>query len=433
MSRPSLLDAPGDGLSRRSLLRVAASGLGVTAASSWLPAVIARGAETDKRRKSCILLWMSGGPSHLDTFDLKPGTLEGGEFRPIATSAPGIEISEHFPQLSRWMHHAAIVRSMNTGEADHGRAGILMHTGFRPTSGGLKHPNLGAIASAELGEAGSLLPNFVVCGQGNRVDPSSAGFLGPQHEGLTVLDAAKGLDDLKPSIDAEEFTARVDLLARLQDTGRIRPSSAALAQRATYSRAVDLMRSDKARAFDLALEPQASSAKYGSSPFGQGCLLARRLIEVGVPFVEVVLPGWDTHQKNFTTVKALSQVVDTAMSALIGDLKEQSLLDDTLVIWMGEFGRTPRINNGGRDHYARAWSTVLVGGGIPGGQVIGRTDEHGAQVEDRPVSVAVFMATVCTILGIRTDKVYEGPGGRTIRLLDDGPQPLRELSHTART
>jgi uncharacterized protein DUF1501 len=372
---------------------------------------------------------MSGGPSHLDTFDLKPGTPEGGEFRPISTSVPGIQISEHFPQLAQLMQHAAIIRSMSTGEADHGRAGILMHTGQLPTAGGVKHPNLGALVSAELGQPGLLLPNFVVCGQGNRVEPSGSGFLGPQHRGLTISDPAKGLDDLRPAVATTDLDERLGLLNNLEDAfrGRYRASAAA-AHQATYQRAIDLMRSDQAKAFDLSLEPAQSRSKYGATPFGDGCLLARRLVEAGVSFIEVILPGWDTHQRNSPEVRRLSQIADSAMSALIEDLQSRGLLQSTLVIWMGEFGRTPRINNGGRDHYARAWSTVLAGGGIHGGQVIGRTDEHAATVLDRPVPVADFLATICRILGIDTSKTFEqGPSGRPMRIVAEGAEPIAEL------
>lgn len=417
---------------RREVLRLTAAGMGGATGWGWLPLLAGEAAQTaaqGRPHKACIVLWMSGGPSHKDTFDLKPGTSDGGDFQPISTSVPGVAVSEHFPRLARLMHHAALVRSMSTGEADHGRAGILMHTGFRPASGGLKRPNLGAIVSAELGDRDALLPNFVVCGQGNRVDPSAAGFLGPRHEGLTVRDPAGGLDDLRPAATAIPFSDRADLLARLEAAGRgVGSLPLAAAQRATYARALNLMRSEKAQAFDLAREPGDWSARYGASEFGQGCLLARRLVEYGVPFVEVVLPGWDTHQRNSAEVKRLSQIVDPALSALLTDLLDRGLLDNTLVVWMGEFGRTPRFNpQGGRDHYAQAWSTLLLGGGVPGGQVIGRTDREGAHIEDRPVSVAAFMATLCTILGIRTDKVYDGPGGRTVRLLDEGAEPIAEL------
>jgi uncharacterized protein (DUF1501 family) len=162
--------------------------------------------------------------------------------------------------------------------------------------------------------------------------------------------------------------------------------------------------------------------------FGKGCLLARRLIEVGVPFVEVVLQSWDTHQDNFARTKTLCEALDAPWSALISDLKDRGRLDSTLVIWMGEFGRTPKINpSGGRDHFARAWSTVLMGGGIQGGQVIGRTDAIGGTVEDRPVSAADFLATICRILGIDWEKTNDGPGGRAIRLTAQGAEPIKEL------
>jgi hypothetical protein len=420
-------------MTRRDLLRLAAAGVCTTSASGWLPVLAARAAQTASEgtpHKSCILLWMSGGPSHLDTFDLKPDALDGGEFRPISTSAPGVGISEHFPKLALLTHHGAIIRSMSTGEADHGRAGILMHTGFRPTSSGLKHPTVGALVSAEIGEPGSLLPNFVVCGQGNRVDPGAAGYLGPAHEGLVVLDAAKGLADLRSTLPDVDFQDRVELLTRLQHADRSPQRSAAgIAQRTTYDRALGLMRSDKARAFDLFLEPSASADRYGGSDFGKGCLLARRLVEAGVAFVEVVLPGWDTHQDNSARTRDLCEIVDPAMSSLIDDLDDRGLLENTLVVWMGEFGRTPRINNmGGRDHYARAWSTVLAGGGIHGGQVIGRTDKDGAQVEDRPVTVADFMATLCVLLGIDFNKTRETPPpGRPVRIVAEGAEPIREL------
>jgi uncharacterized protein (DUF1501 family) len=191
------------------------------------------------------------------------------------------------------------------------------------------------------------------------------------------------------------------------------------------------MKSREARAFDLALEPAASRAAYGGSRFGDGCLLARRLIEAGVSFVEVTLGGWDTHQNNFDRVKQLSAQVDPALSALVNDLNKRGLLASTLVLWMGEFGRTPRINTRGakpgRDHYPRAWSTVLVGGGIKGGQVIGKTDREGAAVVERPIAALDFMATVCQVLGINPNKQNQTPIGRPIRIVDKGNNPIKEL------
>jgi uncharacterized protein (DUF1501 family) len=199
----------------------------------------------------------------------------------------------------------------------------------------------------------------------------------------------------------------------------------------TYQRAVSLMQSKQARAFDLSLEPSRSKSAYGTSKFGEGCLLARRLVEVGVSFVEVTMGGWDTHQDNFGRTKTLSSTVDPAMSTLVRDLKERGLLDSTLVIWMGEFGRTPKINargaKPGRDHYPRAWSSVMIGGGIKGGQVIGKTDKEGATVVERPITALDFLATVCKTLGINHNKVNQGPGGRPIRVVDKGAKPIEEL------
>jgi uncharacterized protein (DUF1501 family) len=189
------------------------------------------------------------------------------------------------------------------------------------------------------------------------------------------------------------------------------------------------MRSGKGRAFDLSREPAPLRDAYGDSDFGRGCLLARRLVEAGVAFVEVSLANWDTHEKAVAQ-QALRRMaeVDAGLSALLTDLKERGLLETTLVVWMGEFGRTPRVNNnGGRDHWARAWTTVLFGGGIKGGQVVGRTDREGGAVVERPVAVTDFMATVCRALGIRHDKTVTAAGGRPVRLVDKGERVIEEL------
>jgi uncharacterized protein (DUF1501 family) len=208
-------------------------------------------------------------------------------------------------------------------------------------------------------------------------------------------------------------------------------ADAATAHRTTYQRAVALMQSREARAFDISNEPAAVRTAYGSSAFGRGCLLARRLVEVGVSFVEVGLPGWDTHQNNFERVRQLSETIDTPWAQLITDLRDRGMLDDTLVIWMGEFGRTPQINTRGaqpgRDHYPRAWSLVMMGGGLPGGRVVGRTDAQGATVTERPVSCIQFMATVCQALGIDHTKMNNTPNGRPVRIVERGGDPVREI------
>jgi hypothetical protein len=415
-------------LSRRDLLKLSATGVMGLSLSGWLPVLAAHAAQTRARPKSCILLWMDGGPSHKDTFDLKPGTANGGPYQAIATSVPGIEVSEYFPRFAQVMNHAAIIRSMSTGEGAHDRARFYLHTGYKQGVGGLVYPSMGAIASAEIGRPDSPMPNFVAVG--NR--SYGSGFLGTRHQPLVVNDPNRGVENLRPLVNDAQFNSRVGLLEEMEQSFH-RTNGAGLgnAHQTTYRRAVTLMQSREAQAFDLACEPAPSRAAYGGTRFGESCLLARRLVEVGVSFVEVTLGGWDTHQNNFGRVRQLSQQVDPAMSQLVTDLRDRGLLDSTLVIWMGEFGRTPRINQRGaqpgRDHYPRAWSTVMVGGGIRGGQVIGRTDAEGATVTDRPVSAIDFMATVCRVLGIDYTKMNQTPIGRPVRIADRGATPIQEL------
>lgn len=415
--------------SRRDFLRFAAAGAATTSVSQWFGGLAANAASTGRKHKSCILLWMEGGPSQKDTFDLKPGTADAGEFKPIATSVPGIEISEHFPKLARQMHHAAILRSMRTPEGAHARAKVYMHTGYREGVGGLTYPSMGSIASATLGDPDFPLPNFVSVGGKNGY---GAGFLGARHQPLIVNDPDRGVANLAPLGDMQQFGKRINLLTDLEaDFARTKKAPLIQEHQTTYQRAVALMRSREAKAFDLSQEPAASRVAYGGSKFGDGCLLARRLVEVGIPFVEVFQGGWDTHTNNFPKVKELSREVDPAMSTLISDLKERGLLENTLVIWMGEFGRHPKIttNKGpaGRQHYPRAWTTVLVGGGIKGGQVIGKTDKEGAEIVEREISGLDFLASIYKILGIDPTKQNPTAIGRPIRVVDKGARVVEEL------
>jgi len=417
-----------DILSRRDFFKLSTAGLLTTSLSGWLDVVAAHAAGSGSKHRACILLWMDGGPSHKDTFDMKPNTEHGGDYKPIPTSVSGIQISEHFPKLAKQMQHAAIIRGMSTGEGAHGRAKYYLHTGYKEGQGGLVYPSIGSLVSAELGRQDSPTPNFVSVG--NR--SYGAGFLGARHQPLVVNDPAKGVQNLKPLVDNKEFAERVGLLEQMeQGFFRTYKATSINDHRTTYQRAVQLMRSKEAKAFDLSLEPAASKEAYGNTKFGEGCLLARRLVEVGIPFVEVTLGGWDTHQNNFERVQQLSGQVDPAMSTLITDLKSRGLLDSTLIVWMGEFGRTPKINTRGpkpgRDHYPRAWTTVLAGGGIAGGQVIGRTDKEGAAVEDRSVSAIDFMATMCKVLGIDYTKQNNTSIGRPIRIAEKGATPIKEL------
>jgi uncharacterized protein (DUF1501 family) len=415
-------------MSRRQLLQLSAAGVLGVSASSWLSVLAARAAETNQPTKNCILLWMSGGPSHKDTFDLRPGTAQGGPFQEIQTAVPGIQISEYFPQFARLTNHAAIIRSMSTPEGAHARASYNMHTGYREGQGGIVYPSLGAIVSKELGSETAAMPNFVSVGQRSY----GSGFLGARHQPLIVNDPARGVENLRNGVTEGQFNSRVGLLEELEQGFHSTHNAAtAQAHRTITQRAVTLMRDTGTQAFDISREPAASRAAYGTSKFGEGCLMARRLVEAGVKFVEVTLGGWDTHQNNFARVRQLSEQVDPGMSALIRDLRDRRLLDNTLVIWMGEFGRTPRINSRGalpgRDHYPRAWSSVMVGGGIRGGQVIGRTDAEAATVVERPVSTFDFMSTVCRVLGIDYNKQNVAANGRPIRIVDRPATPIAQL------
>jgi hypothetical protein len=375
-----------------------------------------------------VLIWLAGGASTKDMWDLRPGTDNGGPYRQIQTNVNGIQISEHFPQFAQLMNHAAIIRSMSTAEGAHARASYNLHTGYREGQGGIVYPSIGSIVSKELGDETAAMPNFVSIGQRSY----GAGFLGPRHQPLIVANAARGVENLRTGLGSDQFNNRVGLLEELEQGFHSTHNAAtAQAHRMTTQRAVTLMRDTGTQAFDISREPAASRSAYGTGAFAEGCLMARRLIEGGVKFVEVTLGGWDTHNNNFERVRQLSGQVDAGMSALVRDLRDRRLLDNTLVICMGEFGRTPRINARGpvpgRDHYPRAWSSVMVGGGIRGGQVIGRTDAEAATVVERPVNVFDFMSTVCRTLNIDFNKQNHAPNGRPIRIVDRPANPITQL------
>lgn len=420
---------------RRDFLKACGLSLGTVSQSGWLPRLAAQAAVDGNRSKSCIVLWMTGGPSHLDTFDLKPEARAEirGEFRPIATSVPGIQISEHFPRFATLMQHGAVIRGMSTPEVDHQLASYHLHTGYQNRAGGLSFPALGSIASKELGRGDFPLPNYAVIGPGPQ-DGTRAGFLGQRHQALYIPEPARGVENLAAIVDAPRFQRQLQLLEEMERSFfQAYQAPTSQAHSTVLEGSVRMMRAREIQSFDLAREQEAVRERYGRTSFGQGCLLARRLIEVGVPFVEVNMglgnAGWDTHQDNFPRTRNLSAQVDPAMSALVEDLRDRGLLERTLIVWMGEFGRTPQITGGsGRNHHARAWSTVLTGGGIRGGQVIGRTDRDGATVSERPVSVVDFLATICRILGIDYTKNNDSPDGRPVRIVDNrNVNPIREL------
>jgi uncharacterized protein (DUF1501 family) len=407
-------------MNRRAMLKLSAAGVLGTSVSGWFGVLAGRAAEKEKQEgiksKSCILLWMNGGPAQSHTFDLK----DGSEYKAIDTSIPGIKISEYLPNVAKQMQNMTILRSMSTGEASHPRGRYLMHTGYRQGAGGVVYPSLGALVSNELGNLDGELPNFVAVG-----GTLGAGYLGSRHQPVTVNDPARGIENLRAATELSELDERASLVDEL-DGSFLKDYQAQQieAHQKGYQRALTLMHSSKAKAFDISQESSSVRSAYGSSKFGEGCLLARRLIETGVKFVEVSLGGWDTHQGAATPVKRLSGQLDPAFAALVNDLKERGLLDSTLVIWMGEFGRSP---GKGTNHFARAWSSVLAGGGIKAGQVIGRTDKSGNTVEERPISTPDFMATVLQTLGIDPTKQLTSRGGRPHHIVDKGAKVVKEL------
>jgi hypothetical protein len=388
---------------------------------------------------------MSGGPSQLDTFDLKPGHPNGGPFKAVATSVPGIRISEHLPRIAKYMSHMAVVRTLTSKEGDHGRATFLLRTGYVP-QGPIRHPSIGALVSRELGDEQSQLPNFVSVAPFRVLneDAFGSGFLGLRYAPLVVgenrvVGGPRGQNDPSRALRVQDLTlpaevgnartdARLELLRQVQHDFVVRhPDPPALSHQNAYDRAVRLMRTAAAKAFDLDGEKAAVRDAYGRNLFGQGCLLARRLVERQVPFVEVTLDGWDTHAQNAGTVKNLSQNLDAAWGALMQDLKERGLLETTLIVWMGEFGRTPKFPRAdGRDHWPNSFSAVLAGGGIRGGRVIGDTGPDGTVIKDRPVTVPNFLATVCRALGIDPRKQNVSNIGRPIRIVAPEAKAVEE-------
>ncbi|MDB5351948.1 MAG: hypothetical protein JWN86_3195 [Planctomycetota bacterium] len=437
-------------LTRRQMFRLATVGALGCSGSGWLGRLAAHAADDPRRRKACILLWMSGGPSQIDTFDPKPGHANGGPFKPIQTSVPGILVGEHLPRVATEVKDLAIIRGMSTKEGDHTRATYNLRTGYLP-QGPVRYPTLGSLVAKELEDQSAELPGFVSISPVRAISPGaiSPGFLGPRYAPLIVGERTGGARaagrgafrvedlDLPTGINSERADDRLGLMNSLASEFRAtRPGISPESHQDAYGRAVKMMRSPAAKAFELEEESDSVRDAYGRHPFGQGCLLARRLVERGVPFVEVTLSGvdgrnvfgWDTHAQNFDAVKGLCGVLDAGWATLMTDLRARGLLDDTLIVWMGEFGRTPKVNeNAGRDHFPNAWSTVLAGGGIAGGRVIGDTGADGTEVRDRPVAVPDLLATVVKALGLDPMGQNVAENGRPIRLVDSTAKPIAEV------
>jgi hypothetical protein len=408
---------------RRDFLRgVSLTGL-AAGMLGWKDLVSLQADELRRRGMSCILLWMQGGPSHFETFSPKPEHANGGETKAISTSVPGIEIADNFPLMAKVMQDAAIIRSMTSKEGSHPRATYLMHTGYS-LAPAVKYPAFGAIAAQQIQHEGLELPAFVRVG--NLRGTADGGFLGVEHDPFVLSAAGKLPANVKPTTDADRYRRRLGLLERLELSDQGGAKQEVADHLKLYHRSSAMILGNQMKAFDLEQEPASMREAYGSGPFASGCLLARRLVEAGVTFVEVELSNWDTHGDNFAKVRKLAGQVDQPFAQLISDLKQRGMLDSTLVVWMGEFGRTPKINpKGGRDHYPRTSNVVLAGGGVRGGQFIGKTDESGAEVADRPVTVPDLFQSFCKTLKINAD-VENMTGGRPIKIVEGG-QPVAEL------
>ena len=407
------------GMSRRHFISHLAGASALFGSALSLGRTIEANAQTLKRnRKAAILLWMRGGPSSIDIWDLKPGATTGGPFRPIATNGD-VQICEHLPLMAKQMDKASIVRSMSTREADHTRGRYYMHTGYVPNPN-VTHPSYGSLIAHQLGADRPELdiPAFVSIGGASE----GPGFLGMAYSPFSVNSDGR-INNLNLGIAPNRVSSRIEAL-RMMETGFINQNRgiAAVEHAKVVGKTVSLMSSEQMAAFRVETEPEPVKKRYGDSRFGRGCLLARRLVEAGVPFVEVDLGGWDNHQNIFDTLEnRMLPQLDQGMSALFEDLAQREMLDDTAVIWMGEFGRTPNINgDNGRDHWARSWSVVAGGAGMKPGVAIGQTNEDGRRVEGESYSSEDLMATVCNSLGIDLETTFTSTSGRPMKIANSG-------------
>jgi len=407
---------------RRTVLKTASlAGIG------WLTPVaeaLARRAELapgHEPAQSVILLWLAGGPSQLETFDPKPGTKIAGGTTAIDTALRGVQLAAGYPRLAEQMRHVSLVRSLVSKEGDHERGTYVVKTGYRPEPT-VVHPSIGAICCHQLPVGGTEIPRHVSILPNQW--PARGGFLGNQYDAFKTFDPAQKVPDIAAHVSDERQQARradIDVVERAFARGRQRQADGTL-HRVLSSRARAMMTSEQLKAFETEHEPAAVRAEYGDTPFGRGCLAARRLIEQGVRCVEVTLAGWDSHANNHESHRKLADTLDPALAALLRDLNERALLSKTLVLCGGEFGRTPKINPlGGRDHWPQGFTMALAGGGIRGGAVIGETDPGGGRELKDPRPVADLHATILTALGIDPQHEETAPIGRPIKFSEGTP------------
>jgi hypothetical protein len=423
-----------DPMCRRAFLSGAAKGLLGLGTIGWLDEFALaqdEGAIPLERAtaRNVIYLYMAGGMSHLDTFDPKPGAATQGPTETIKTRADGVRVSQHFPLLAAHMNKVCVVNSMTSTQGAHEQGRYFMHTGYQ-LRGTIRHPSMGAWLERMRGRLNPTLPGHVVVGGGASM--ASCGFFDAALTPLPVGDPSEGLANSTrvEQVSEERFQHRIHRLEQMNQAFREKYDARALEDYAkVYDEAVRLMDSKDLASFDITQEPEDVRAAYGSNRFGQGCLLARRLVERGVRFVEVVSGGWDTHSDNFDQMDTLCPPVDRALAALLADLEARGLLDETLVVLTTEFGRSPDIvadRANGRNHYPQAFSALLAGGGVRGGQTYGRTDAEGRKVVEHAVTVPDFNATIATALGLPLEHKLYSPSGRPFTVAHEGV-PVRAV------
>ena len=410
------------GLSRRSFLQHVSAGAVVAGTLNFRQLMSVHAEELRKQGRSMILLWMQGGPSQLETFDPKPGTEHGGQTAAIQTAASGIQIANGWDNTAKVMNDIALIRSCTNKEGQHQRATYQLHTGYLPT-GSVRHPSLGANIAKQLADLSHDLPAVVSVGQ-----TIGSGFLGVDYEPFVVDNPGQLPRNIQAPVATNRYSRRLGLFDKLEDDFAGRGGQVVVdSHRRLYQKASKMVMSSSVSAFDITQEPETVRARYGDSDFGRGCLLARRLVEAGVTFVEVQSRGWDTHDDVFNRVNKLSSDVDPGLASLVADLKERGRLDRTLVVWMGEFGRTPKINpRGGRDHWPSLFNVAIAGGGVRGGQVIGASAADGTHVQDRPVTVPDLFCSICKSLNVNPRIESISPLGRPLKIVDGG-KPVAEL------
>jgi hypothetical protein len=439
------------GMNRRHFLKhVAGYSLMALPGLQFLRTIQANAQQMRRNNKSLIIMWMGGGPATIDIWDLKPGRPTGGEFRPIDTTAQGVQICEHMPRTAEQMRHLAIIRSLETTEGDHNRGTTLMHTAYRPNPN-TQHPSIGSVVALQApqlqGYQNITLPTYISVGGGRGAE--GPGFLGMNYAPFIVQNPGSPPDNLQPRGNLGQGDEKMQRVRRRQrlfydlENGfmnsrapdlttaeeRAKFADASKAHKELYERGFSLVASKDGDVFNFKGESRPTLDAYGTSGFGRAALLARRLVEAGVSAVEISQGGWDTHGQNFTALRTRQlPPIDQGMSVLVKDLVDRGMWQNTVVLWMGEFGRTPRINqNAGRDHWARCWSVVVGGGAIRGGQAFGATDADGISVARDAVRISDVFATVYRALGIDPTAQVRDPIGRPFNIAGENGRPINGL------